>query len=121
MIRFYEKPIRLKVFHHRYLICDKMGRELFELNVIRPSIEAWKDLQEWGDMFCLLFNGTEPIRSMEIPVEVGTKIAGKEYVQPIEVMTAQEVETNGHTETIADSVLNMVRRGKGRPKGSKNK
>lgn len=67
-----EYPLQLKVYKGRYTICDAIGREIFRIDVIRPSLESWKALQDWGKYFCELANKDhtlDPVVDMESELE----------------------------------------------------
>ena len=54
-----QRPLELKVYNGRHVICDKDGRELFTIDVVIPSREAWDWLREWGEDICDKFNSVK--------------------------------------------------------------
>lgn len=51
-----EYPLRPVFYHKELTIRDAKNREIFKMDVIRPSIEAWDGLQKWGERICELLN-----------------------------------------------------------------
>ena len=49
-------PLQYKMCHGRHTVCDKDGRELFLIDVVRPSREARVWIEEWGKAICEKFN-----------------------------------------------------------------
>lgn len=76
---FWEQPLSLHQFHKRFMIRDARGNNVFEINLIRPSLESWKELEDIGNVICGLMNG-EFIVMDDVIVEskdVGAKKAEK--------------------------------------------
>ena len=81
-------PVRLESFHNRHYITDKVGRYLFEITVLRPSIEAWEELKEFGMKTCEIWN------QFHLPVSVITgEDRGMEDVPPTITETTTTNET----------------------------
>lgn len=51
-----QRPLQYKMYHGRRAICDNDGRELFLIDVVRPSREASAWIEEWGKAICDKFN-----------------------------------------------------------------
>lgn len=49
-------PLNFSQFHKKFTFRDVDGRDLFEITVIRPSIEAWENLTNFGKFVCELIN-----------------------------------------------------------------
>ena|SRR3990167_7893502 len=93
-------PLHMNMYHGRRVICDVDGRELFKIDVIRTSGEAWKMLDEWGKAICDRFN---------------SKLE-EEIVEPI--LTVNSVKVNGENgkkeSRSVDDII--VKRKPGRPR-----
>lgn len=87
-------PLKAFFWHRTMTIRDSMNRELFKMDVMRPSIEAWKELQEWADRFCKALNEQYTKEFNEASTPWPAPISGG-LLMP-EALEVYE-EPNGHT------------------------
>ena len=63
-------PLTWKNYHGRIVICSQDGRELFLMEMIRPSIEAKRWIEEWAKAICdKVRNGNKPVIIYEPTLE----------------------------------------------------
>lgn len=100
-------PLQLVIYNGRHTICSADGMELFLIDLIRPSLEAKEMLKEWGENICEKFNNANNGHlKQEVKVEHSLVSSAPEHIL---------------TSNISTKETKLVKRGRGRPKGSKNK
>lgn len=86
-------PVKLKVGHAWindvsrpvYTIVDGEGRELFDINTRRPSIEGYKKLGEYGQAICDELNGIPAVSVVEPSAPIAVVANGKKRGRPRKV------------------------------------